>query len=110
MRFHGPNVVICEVVTGRKRSPLISIYLPPSTLDHLPNLEEALTCFRYQDSIVLGDLNTKIQSHSPGIQKFNYLLMEFRMVDLLHYPFSAGVLTHENVVSGATRQIVADNT
>ena len=35
MRFHGPNVVICEVITNRKWTPIIGAYLPPSTLEHL---------------------------------------------------------------------------
>ena len=52
--------MICEVVSGRKCTLLIGAYLPPSTLVHLPGLEEALTRFRYQDHIVLGDLNANI--------------------------------------------------
>ena len=43
MRFHRPNVVICEVVASGKQTPLIIAYFPPSTLDHLPDLEESLT-------------------------------------------------------------------
>ena len=37
-RFHGPNMVICEVVTERKPTPIIGKYLPPSTIDHLLDL------------------------------------------------------------------------
>ena len=44
-QFHGTNVVSCEVITDGKRTPIIGAYLPPSTLDHLPDLEEALSCF-----------------------------------------------------------------
>ena len=58
--FHGPNVVICEVVTN-KRTPLIEAYRPPSTPEHLPYLAEDLTHFRDQGPIVLGDLNANTQ-------------------------------------------------
>ena len=36
MRFHRPNMVICEIISGGKRTPLIATYLPPYTLKHLP--------------------------------------------------------------------------
>ena len=66
MRFHGPNVVICEIVAGVKRTQLISAYLPLSTLWHLPDLEEALTRFQEQDPIVLEKLNANTgQSQNP---------------------------------------------
>ena len=41
-RFHGPDMVSCEIVSGGQRTPLIGVYLPPSTLDHITDLEEAL--------------------------------------------------------------------
>ena len=41
--FHGPNVVSCKVIGSGKRTLIIGSYLPPSTLYHLPYLEEALT-------------------------------------------------------------------
>ena len=41
-RYHRPNVVNCKIVTGLTRTPLVGAYLPPSTLDHLSDLEEAL--------------------------------------------------------------------
>ena len=31
-RYHGPNVVSCEIVTGLSWTPLVGAYLPPSTL------------------------------------------------------------------------------
>ena len=37
-RFCRPNVVSCEVVSGRQRTPLIRAYLPLSTLEHLTDL------------------------------------------------------------------------
>ena len=54
-RYHGPNVVSYELVTRLIRTPLIGTYLPLSTIDHLPDMEEALKLCK--DSIVLGDLN-----------------------------------------------------
>ena len=37
-RYHGPNVVICELFTGLNRTSLVGAYLPPSKMDHLPDL------------------------------------------------------------------------
>ena len=36
MRFHGPNVVSCKIVTEHTHTPIVCAYLPPSTLEHLP--------------------------------------------------------------------------
>ena len=36
--FHRPNVVSCKIVTGGKHTLLINMCLPPSTLEHLPDL------------------------------------------------------------------------
>ena len=59
-RLHGPNVVICKLVDGEQRMPLIGAYLSPSTLDHIPGLEESLNRFLGRDPIFLGDLNANI--------------------------------------------------
>ena len=50
--FHGPNRVSCNIVAGGKRTPLLGAYLSPSTLEHLPDLEEDLTQFQEQDPIM----------------------------------------------------------
>ena len=85
MRFHGMKMVIFRVATHVKRTPTIYVYLPTSTLEHLTDLEEALTCFRDQYTIVLGDLNADTnQSQNPCNQKVADLLIEFGMMDLLH--------------------------
>ena len=52
--FHGPNVGVCKYITNEKRTPIIGAYLSPSTLEHLPDLEDTPTRFRDQDPIVLG--------------------------------------------------------
>ena len=59
-RFHRMNVVRCNSTTV-KLTTHIGTYIPPSTLEHLPYLTEALTRFRYQYPIVLVDLNADIQ-------------------------------------------------
>ena len=86
MRFHGPNVVICKIVARVKNTSLIGANLLPSTLDHLPDFEEALTRFWDHYPMVLGDLKSNIsQAQNPCRQKFTDLLMEFGLVDLLHH-------------------------
>ena len=55
MHFHRPNMVSYEVATNIKRTLIIGAYLPPSTLEHSPELQEALTRLRDQDTILLGD-------------------------------------------------------
>ena len=99
-RFHRPNVVICEVVTG-KRNPLIGAYLASSTLDRLLGLEEVLTHGQDQNLIVLGGLNAEIQAHNPRSQKIVDLLMEFGLVDRRHHIGSAGGSDTGNMVSDA---------
>ena len=59
-RFRCLDVVSCKVAADGKRTPPIGAYLPPSTLEHLPELEEALTQSGDQEMIVLGDLNGNI--------------------------------------------------
>ena len=50
-------MVSCEIVSGIQRTPLIGSYLPPTTLDQLPDLKEELNILPGRDPIVLGDLN-----------------------------------------------------
>ena len=47
-RFHITKVVSCEVISGGQNIPIIGVYLSPSTLKHIPYLEEALVLFRDQ--------------------------------------------------------------
>ena len=84
-RFHGPNVVSCEVISGGKWNPLIVVYLPTSTLEHLLDLEEALKNFRDEDAIVLENLKANIgQDQNLRSQYVADLIMEFGLVDLIH--------------------------
>ena len=85
-RYNEPNVVSCEVVEIGKWTPLIGVYLPTYTLEHLPDLEEALTHFRNQEPIVLGELNANIgQSQNPRSQQIADMLVKFGLVDLRHH-------------------------
>ena len=81
---HKPNVVICDFVAGYQRTPLIGVYLPPSTLDHLPDLNEALNRFPGRDPVILGYLNTDISLlRNPWDQQVAGFLASFGLVDLL---------------------------
>ena len=56
---HRPNVVRCKIVTGLTQTPPVSVYLPPSTLEHLPDLQEDLHHFGYP--IFIGELNVDLE-------------------------------------------------
>ena len=53
-------MVSCEIVTWLTRNPLVGAYLLPSTLEHLPDVKEALQWFKGQDIIFLGDINVDL--------------------------------------------------
>ena len=85
-RFHGPNVVSCEIVSDAQRNPLIGAYLPLSTIDCLEYLEEALNRFPGWDPIVMGDLNADIDHlQNPQSQQVAGFLASFGLVDLLRH-------------------------
>ena len=62
--FHGPNVLSCIIVSGKKRTPLVGGYLPPSTLVHLPQLGAALDRFAGRKTVFIGDLNADLHDVS----------------------------------------------
>ena len=39
VQFHGPNIVRCKIVSNDYIMYFNGEYLPPSTLDHLPDFE-----------------------------------------------------------------------
>ena len=84
-RFHGPNVLSCLIVSGTKRMPLVGVYLPPSSLDSLPDFEEALTRFQgYTNIVAAGDLNADITDlASPRNQQVAACLATHGLFDLL---------------------------
>ena len=53
-RFHGPKIVICKLIAGDQWTLIIREYLPPSTMDHLPDLEEALNRLPGRDTFLVG--------------------------------------------------------
>ena len=80
--YHGLNVVSCKIVTRLARTPLVKLYLQPSMLEHLPNLDEALQCFR--DPIVMFYLNADTnKARSTWRQSVLALLVEYRLIDLV---------------------------
>ena len=85
-RFHGPNMVSSEVVLGVNWTPLNRAYLTPSTLEHLPDLEDESIILTVKDSIILGDLNTDI-GRLKNLQFHHVadLLASFGMVDLISH-------------------------
>lgn len=70
-QFHGPNVLSTIYVTGKKRIPIIGAYLPPTTLDHLTDLDMALDRFPDADPMILGDLNVNI--HNPATPRSHHV-------------------------------------
>ena len=80
-------MVICEIVTGPNWTPLISAYLRPLTLEHIPDIEEALQRFKVWDTIVLGDLNVDLNdARSSQSQRVANLLTDFGLINLIqHY-------------------------
>ena len=66
--------------------PLIGSYLPPSTSDHIIDLEEALNRLLGRDPVVLGGLNADIGHLSnPRNQQFSDFLASFGSVELLRH-------------------------
>ena len=83
-RYHSPNVVSCETVTGNTQTPLVVLYLPLLTLEKLPDLEEALQ--RFRDPIVLRDLNVDLdKARSPQSQQVADLLAKYGLIDLVRH-------------------------
>ena len=65
--YHGRNVVRCGIIAGLTCTPRVVTYLPPSTLEHLSDLEEALQ--RCRVLVVLGGLNVDLdEARSLRIQ------------------------------------------
>ena len=68
----------------RKVDPACQSVPPPSTLEHFPDIEEALARFWDQDPIVLGYLKSNIGKYqNPHSQQVADTLMGIELVDLL---------------------------
>ena len=79
-------MVTCKIFSGAQRTPLIGLYPSPlSTLDHLPDLEEALNRFPGRDPIIIGELNADIgRPQNPRNQQVADFMASFGLVDLLN--------------------------
>ena len=58
---------------------------------------------------MLWDLNANNQDQNPLSQQVSDLLMELGLVNLHHHLGTMEDQDHENVVSGAARQIIVNN-
>ena len=89
IRRHGPNVLSCYVMIGCKRQPLIGAYLPPSHLDDIPFLTEALDRFanHRHPPILMGDLNVNLSasntSSDPRLSLVSDTLAAYGLFDML---------------------------
>ena len=91
-------MVICNIITGLIRTPLVSVYFPPSTLNDLLYLEEALK--RFKDPITLGDLNMDLdKARILWSQQMADLLSEYSLTDLVHHSRQCCMLRNLNTWS-----------
>ena len=83
-RYHSLRVVSCEIVTGITWILLVRAYLPPSMLEHLPKLEEAIQYFK--DPIFLGYLNMDLdEARSLRSQRVSDILVDYGLIDLVRH-------------------------
>jgi hypothetical protein len=60
---HGPNVMSCILVTGRRRQPLVGAYIPPADVSTIGYIETALDRFTEGPApLLLGDLNVNLRA------------------------------------------------
>jgi exonuclease III len=59
IRFHGPNVISCEITSGQRRWLLIGAYIPPTKVSNetVNFIEEAHLRQPLLPILLLGDLN-----------------------------------------------------
>ena len=85
-RLHGSDMVICSIVSGGQRTPLIRAYLSPSSLNYLPYLEEAINIFLGRYPIIVGYLNADIgRLQNPRRQQVEDFLDSFSLANLLSH-------------------------
>ena len=86
-QVHSPNVLSTILVSGTQRTPIIGVYLPPSTLEDLPALTIALSRFPAHKPLLLGDLNVDLSNQeTPRATQVATLLSSFGLFDMLpHY-------------------------
>ena len=104
VRFSGSNVVSYKILTSRQRNPIIGAYLPPSTLDQLPDIWESLYQLPGREFIVIGKLNADIDRlqnlRSQQVENFHGILRLGRPSP--SFQAVAALPQHGYVVSGLT--------
>ena len=86
MRFHRPNVLSCKIGTGHTRTLLVDAYLPPLTLEHLPDFKESLQYFKGMEPIIFGYLNVDLdKARSLRRQQVVDLPTDFGLIDLFRH-------------------------
>lgn len=82
-------------MAGDKRIPIVGIYLPPSSLDSLPELEAALDRFPGQQPVVLGDLNVDLMKPTdPRSHDVAAVLASYGMEDMLPHFLQHSTFRH----------------
>ena len=105
MRFHGSNVVSCEIVFGAHQTSLIRAHLNLYIIYHLPYLEEALNHFPGREPIVMEYLNEYTGSlQNPWNEYMADFLVSFRLVDLLGH-FRQQVCFHHIQMQWKVQQV-----
>ena len=88
IKRHGPNILSFHLILGNTVQPVIGAYLPPSTLDDLPFLTEALDRFPVskQPPLLLGDLNVDLSNKratDPRTTQVSEILATYGLMDML---------------------------
>jgi paraquat-inducible protein B len=65
-KSHGPNVISCILVTGKRQQRIIGVYIPPGDTTTLAHISEASNRFPNQPTILMGDLNMDLQTTTPN--------------------------------------------
>jgi endonuclease/exonuclease/phosphatase family metal-dependent hydrolase len=63
---HGPNVISCILVTGKRQLPIIGVYIPPTDTTTLTYISEACNRFAGKPIILLGDINVDLRTTTPS--------------------------------------------
>ena len=79
---HRTNVLSCKIVTKINQTPIVGAYLPPLTLEDLPDLEDFMQ--RFRGPILFGDWKVDLKKiRSLWSQRMSEILAEYGLVDLV---------------------------
>jgi hypothetical protein len=65
-RRHGPNIISCIIVTGKRQHPIIGAYIPPGDTTTLAYISEASNHFQGKPIFLMGDINVDLQTTTPN--------------------------------------------